>query len=244
MVGHLGSGPELRAALTAVCAEHDVRAGTLRGSGRLRGATLRQVGDEPGGWAPACELSGRLELLSLDGWIADDAGAPSLSLRAVLASSGRGAAAIVGGLLERATIDELTYAIDATDDLCLRTSAAGGPARIVAVEARSAGADAPEPVAAAATWADVVAASAAREEAPASEPAAPSAPEDDVQVAPGDLIDHPRFQRCTVYRVERDSEFVQVALKSGRVVRLSLDILQLTQVGVEGGQRVFQATVI
>jgi hypothetical protein len=55
---------------------------------------------------------------------------------------------------------------------------------------------------------------------------------------------HPRFQRCVVHRVEGSGEFVQVMLRNGRVVRLSLEVLRLTPQGVENGQRIFSATVL
>ena len=64
------------------------------------------------------------------------------------------------------------------------------------------------------------------------------------RIGPGDLIEHPRFKRCTVQRIEGDYEFIHVALKNGRVVRLSLDVVELTQSGTDGGQRVFIATIL
>jgi predicted DNA-binding protein with PD1-like motif len=93
------------------------------------------------------------------------------------------------------------------------------------------------------TWADV---------ASASQPAAPPRPsspepeprEEDVFLNAGDVILHPRFQRCVVHRVEGSGEFVQVMLRNGRVVRLSLEVLRLTPQGVENGQRIFAVTVL
>jgi predicted DNA-binding protein with PD1-like motif len=92
------------------------------------------------------------------------------------------------------------------------------------------------------TWGDVAAAS-----QPARRPPGPSAPEsieEDVSLNAGDVILHPRFQRCVVHRVEGSGEFVQVMLRNGRLVRLSLDVLRLTPNGVENGQRIFTATVL
>jgi predicted DNA-binding protein with PD1-like motif len=83
------------------------------------------------------------------------------------------------------------------------------------------------------TWADVAA---------AAKPAAPA--EEEVHLNAGDVILHPRFQRCVVHRVEGNGEFIQVQLKNGRVVRLSLDVLRLTPQGIENGQRVFAVTVL
>ncbi len=92
------------------------------------------------------------------------------------------------------------------------------------------------------TWAEVAAAS-----QPARRPPAASVPEshdEDVSLNAGDVILHPRFQRCVVHRVEGNGEFVQVTLRNGRVVRLSLEVLRLTPNGVENGQRIFTATVL
>jgi len=66
---------------------------------------------------------------------------------------------------------------------------------------------------------------------------------DYVEVEPGDYVDHPRFKRCKVARVEGDMEFVQVRLRNGNIVRLSLDIVRLVLVGSEDGHQVFQAII-
>jgi predicted DNA-binding protein with PD1-like motif len=93
------------------------------------------------------------------------------------------------------------------------------------------------------TWADVAAASQSAPPArPASEPT--DSHDEDVSLNAGDVIMHPRFQRCVVHRVEGNGEFVQVMLRNGRVVRLSLEVLRLTPQGIENGQRIFTATVL
>ena len=88
------------------------------------------------------------------------------------------------------------------------------------------------------TWAAVAAVSEARRPDPAGDH------EEDIHLNAGDVILHPRFQRCVVHRVEGGGEFVQVMLKNGRVVRLSLEVLRLTPKGIENGQRIFAATVL
>jgi len=87
------------------------------------------------------------------------------------------------------------------------------------------------------TWAAVAAVSGARPDPTADD-------EEDIHLNAGDVILHPRFQRCVVHRVEGGGEFVQVMLKNGRVVRLSLEVLRLTPKGMENGQRIFAATVL
>lgn len=94
------------------------------------------------------------------------------------------------------------------------------------------------PIGSAPSWAEVAASSGF------SEPREPEPLEEDVFLNAGDVIMHPRFQRCVVHRVEGNGEFVQVMLRNGRVVRLSLEVLRLTPQGIENGQRVFTATVL
>jgi hypothetical protein len=59
----------------------------------------------------------------------------------------------------------------------------------------------------------------------------------------GDVIEHPTFGRCAVERIEGDHEFAQVRLRNGRLVRLSLDVLQVVRDGQEGSQRRYRAIV-
>jgi predicted DNA-binding protein with PD1-like motif len=94
------------------------------------------------------------------------------------------------------------------------------------------------------TWAEVAAASQAARPAARPAPEPEPARDEEVLLNAGDVIMHPRFQRCVVHRVEGSGEFVQVMLRNGRVVRLSLEVLRLTPQGVENGQRIFSATVL
>jgi hypothetical protein len=65
---------------------------------------------------------------------------------------------------------------------------------------------------------------------------------EEVRVVAGDWIEHPKFGRCQVERVEGDYEFVSVRLRNQRLIRLSLDVLELLPVGEEpGGRRLFRA---
>ncbi len=86
------------------------------------------------------------------------------------------------------------------------------------------------------SWADVAAVSAA------AEPAGDPAPSDE-PLRPGDVIEHPKFGRCEVERIEGDAEFAQVRLRNQRLVRLSLDVLTLVRDGDEGKSRRFRAVM-
>ncbi len=87
-------------------------------------------------------------------------------------------------------------------------------------------------------WADVAAASAQKP------PAIENPPEDESLVTVGDVIEHAKLGRGEVQRLEGSGEFLHVRLSSGRLVRLSLDVLKLTLTGRDGKKRVFSATVI
>ncbi|HXU70119.1 MAG TPA: hypothetical protein VN947_12370, partial [Polyangia bacterium] len=58
---------------------------------------------------------------------------------------------------------------------------------------------------------------------------------------PGDFIDHPKFGRCAVERVDGDYEFVTARLRNQRLIRLSLDVLTLIFAGQENGKNIFRA---
>ena len=66
-------------------------------------------------------------------------------------------------------------------------------------------------------------------------------PSTEIHVRPGDFIDHPKFGRCAVERVDGDYEFVTARLRNQRLIRLSLDVLTLIPAGVEDGKNVFRA---
>lgn len=88
-------------------------------------------------------------------------------------------------------------------------------------------------------WGAVIAASAKRQTE--SEEAAEEEDPTDEPLRAGDVIDHPTFGRCAVERIEGAHEFAQVRLRNGRLVRLSLDVLQVVRDGQDGGQRRYRA---
>jgi predicted DNA-binding protein with PD1-like motif len=103
------------------------------------------------------------------------------------------------------------------------------------------------------SWSDVVAASERRAEAQMpvavavpdetdEEPMLPPPTDDAINVRPGDFIDHPKFGRVAVERVDGDMEFVTARLRNQRLIRLSLDVLTLIPAGqAEPGKNLFRA---
>lgn len=89
-----------------------------------------------------------------------------------------------------------------------------------------------------------------------TEPAAPPAPEPppsrhrgplslvesqpERSVSVGDLLDHPKFGRCEVQKTSVDDEFVTVRLRNNRLVRLSLEVLELKFDHEEEGHQIFE----
>ncbi len=88
------------------------------------------------------------------------------------------------------------------------------------------------------SWSDVVRASSQKS-------AAEKPPEEDdasLRIQTGDIIQHPVLGRCVVERIEGDHEFATVRRDSGRIVRLSLEVLRFRQTGAEGSRRLFRVT--
>ncbi len=105
----------------------------------------------------------------------------------------------------------------------------------------------PDPIAA---WAGAAARGAEPGEAGAAAAAPPQDEqeeeeelEDYVELEAGDIIEHPKFGRCVVERLEGAEEYVHVRLRNRNVVRLSLDIVTLELIGAEAGQQVFRARI-
>jgi predicted DNA-binding protein with PD1-like motif len=102
------------------------------------------------------------------------------------------------------------------------------------------------------SWSDVMAASERRVTHAPAGPAGPADLDDselpqpvpgapEVQVRPGDLIDHPKFGRVQVERVDGDNEFVSARLRNQRLIRLSLEVLTLIPAGQADGHNLFRA---
>lgn len=110
-------------------------------------------------------------------------------------------------------------------------------------------------------WAEVAAASAAIQRDPVELPMRPDRetrtgeedpPDMDeeeenagdyVDLEAGDIVEHPKFGRCRVERVEGEDEYVHVRLRNRNTVRLSLDVISLELIGSESGHQVFRARI-
>jgi len=223
LVGRLDPGTDLLAQLADLCRAHDVRAGAVRATGTISDVTVG-----------ARRLEGTAEIVSLQARLGDEVQAWA----ALATASGE----LVGGRLVAARVVACDVVVDTFDDLPV---AAAKPAPSFEAPART-------------SWQDVVAASAERQQRPPAPAAAPAAvrpasnfgagaddgapaENDQIVVRPGDFIDHPKFGRCAVERVDGDYEFVTARLRNQRLIRLSLDVLTLIPAGQEDGKNVFRA---
>jgi predicted DNA-binding protein with PD1-like motif len=185
----------------------------------VRAGELRATGTVEDATVGERRLAGPAEILSF-------AGVVKSGVQAAVSLAHGGA--VVGGKLGPARVVACDFVIDAYDDLpAEKAPSFEAPART--------------------SWSDVVAASERKAE-PAVRPAvnlpdSHNEPEhsDTVHVQAGDYIDHPKFGRCAVERVDGDMEFVTARLRNQRLIRLSLDVLTLIPAGQADGKNLFRA---
>ena len=204
--------------LADLCRAHDVRAGALRATGSVADATVG-----------ARRLDGNVEIVTLNG-------APRRGRRrwAALATA---AGELVGGRLVAARVVACDFVVDTFDDLpapSRRRPSRRPRAPRGATSSPPAGGRKSDPPPAPAVRPGLE-----LRHAPPTTPQPP--PAEPINVRPGDFIDHPKFGRCAVERVDGDYEFVTARLRNQRLIRLSLDVLTLIHAGEEDGKNVFRA---
>lgn len=252
VVGALDRGTDLFDGLRGACTRHGVRAGELRAVGALERIELRAFDQERRRWQPSRVLAGSLELLSLTGNVSEQAGSLVIAAHATLMRDRDAGMELLGGHVVAARVFSVEFVIETFDDLVLRRTENASLGLAVWTEAIGEPSETPPAPRAAVPAVPVIPVASPPDPfavEPPQRPAAPAAKprddreEHDIRLAAGDVIVHPRFRRCVVQRVEGDNEFVQVQLRNGRIVRLSLEILHLRPQGTENGQRVFEAEI-
>jgi predicted DNA-binding protein with PD1-like motif len=262
LIGRLDRGTDLLEGLAEVCRTHGVRAGELRALGALEQAVVGEYDQRTRAPRPPRRFDAQFEIVSLYGNVSEREGKLFVRAGVTLSRERDNGIELIGGQLVSGRVFAVEFVIETFDDLILRRmadAATGLPLWREAVSLATPGA--PAPVAAPApaaipfeapargrvvdekpSWQDVVAASAAAE-APTRElpDRVVSSGEEPAKAVPGDLIDHPKFGRLQVERVEGDYEFVSARLRNQRLIRLSLDVLTLTLVGHEDGRQLFRA---
>jgi uncharacterized protein len=257
LVGRLDRGADILAQLADVCRTHGVRAGEVRAVGALEEAVVGEWDQRTRVLKPPRRFDAAFEILTLAGTVGERDGHPSVHAWVSLSRERDNGIELIGGRLVAGRVFACEFVIDAFDDLALARAvepATGLP--LWDTHAAAALVPAPEAVAtptptptfdlpARTSWSDVMAASERRAEAPREvpEPDEPLPPvmSEQVPVRPGDFIDHPKFGRVQVERVDNDQEFVSARLRNQRLIRLSLEVLTLIPTGQENGRNLFRA---
>lgn len=252
LVGRLFRGTEIKEGLLEVCRRHGVRAGEVRAIGMLDGVTLVSYDPRARRWRPGRHFEDAFRIVSLSGNISLAEGGLALHLEVSVSRERDNGVEVLGGHLEAGRVFAVEFVVDAFDDLVLHRETDGDTGLALwsaPVVSQSRDEEAPaaasEPrfeAPAQVKWEHVVAAS-QRNPQPAPAPEPEPHGDEEVRVAPGDIIEHPKFGRCQVERVEGDYEFVSARLRNQRLIRLSLDVIRLRLAGSEGERRLFRAIV-
>jgi len=263
IVGRLERGEDLVDGVAAACRERGVRSGELRAYGMVEEAELREFDPRARGFRPSRRFASPLRIVHCAGHVSEQDGALHVEATCALSRELDNGIELLGGLLVRARVWAVEFVIDAFDDLLLQRSIDAATGLPLFREARALGqppvapAPAPTPRPAAIPFEAPARGHIAGDPAPAArEPSwtevaerSASAPPveklveepSDEPLRSGDVIEHPRFGRCEVERIEGDAEYAQVRLRNQRLVRLSLDVLQLVHAGNDGaGHRLFR----
>jgi predicted DNA-binding protein with PD1-like motif len=244
--------------IAEVCRAYQVRAAEVRAIGSLEQVVLCEYDQRARQYRPGRRFDAQFEIVNLAGNVSEKDGKLYVHAKTSLSRERDNGIELVGGQLQAGRVFAVEFVLDAFDDLILRRSPDAQTGLSLWREALSLGVEASaqapdEPPAkpyvpfdapAKTSWDDVMAASDAR---PAPPPPAiveeTVLPQEDVRVTAGDLIDHPKFGRCVVERVEGDYEFVSARLRNQRLIRLSLDVLTLVPAGEDAGKRLFKAVM-
>lgn len=253
LVLRAAEGEVLPDGLVEVLRQEGVVCGWLRASGVLADVALRAYGPEISGLGSPHVIAGPVQALAVEGAVGMADGAPSCSLRAVLArETDLGLETLAGEILSARTI-ALEIMVTAFDDLTLGRSldeAAG----VFMFDASSGGAQPrpasgrPAPVQPAPGWSAALEASATADRMPA--PRARSAPQTQSVPMPtrparpigvyldapvpeaGDVVDHFAFGRCDVLKSDGDRLHLKIH-KDGRIREIALEMLRVSRLSEE-----------
>jgi predicted DNA-binding protein with PD1-like motif len=267
LVLRVSAGEILPDALLALLGEEHVACGWLRASGVLTDVELHAFDAELGHPGSARRIAGPVQVLALESSIGLVAGAPSLSLRAVLArESDRGLETLAGEIVRARTV-ALEVLVTVLDDLSLERAldvAAGvsllspGPSPVArpAPAASAVSVPLPRPPAAASpagTWSRALEASTHADRDAGGQARSPAVavpmPQRPVRVekpgsdAPvpeaGDVVDHFAFGTCDVVKSDGDRLHLRIH-KDGRIREIALEMLRVTPLDADGTGRRFK----
>jgi predicted DNA-binding protein with PD1-like motif len=243
-------------ALLEILHQEGVACGWLHASGVLTDVALRAYGAELGALGSAHLIAGPVQAIAVDGFVGVADGAPTCSLRAVLARETDRGLETVGGEILSARVVALEVLVTALDDLALGRSLdeAAGVWMLSAPDATfqrrapaRAGASPATPA-----WSAALEASSDADRSPAPAPRVHSAPH--AQSAPiparpvrpgvdldgpvpeaGDVVDHFAFGRCDVLKSDGDRLHLKIH-KDGRIREIALEMLRVVRLPEEDGK--------
>jgi predicted DNA-binding protein with PD1-like motif len=266
LVGRLDRGVEALEALVEVCRERRVRTAEVRARGALESAQVAEFDQQGRVLKAARRFDSPIEVVQLLGHVSERAGRLHVEAHVSLSRERDNGVELLGGRLVAGRVFALEFVIDAFDDLLLRRGLdaktgleqwseaialeppgspdsphseerAPAPLPFDAPPPRTTShSPAPPPAPHAPSWEEVKTAS---EGAAIDDGLALT----EVLVSAGDVIEHPKFGRCEVERVEGDHEFVSARLRNQRLIRLSLDVMTLVPIGKEGARQLFRAVL-
>ena len=260
VIGRLDVGEDLLRGLLSVCKSRNVRCGLIQATGVLEKLTVAHYEPARKAMGRPLEFGGPLALLAATGTLSELGGKLELSLQVVASRQGDNGVEVLGGSCTSARVTVCEFVIEVLDDLLLRRSADHRTGLYVWTDALSAqGASSePEPAprepAPPLSGLQLMGPPALQEQlvvadapAMAEEPPEPEEEEEDqhepyrpVQI--GDVIMHQQFGPCLVQRVSVDQEYATVRREANkRLVRLSLEVLDLHFIKEEDDHQVFEA---
>jgi predicted DNA-binding protein with PD1-like motif len=118
VMGRIERGEEVVGALHDLARMERIDAGFVRGQGAVEGVELAAYDAAAGGYVWTGAVAGPAELVSLQGSVSLEGGAPDVRLWAVVSAPppGGGPAAVAAGLLLQARATYVEFAVDVLDD--------------------------------------------------------------------------------------------------------------------------------
>jgi predicted DNA-binding protein with PD1-like motif len=253
-VGRLDKGSDVLEALGEVCRNHNVRAAEIRAIGSLDQVVLAEYDQRARQYKPSRRFDAQFEIANLQGNVSEKEGKLFVHAHISLSRERDNGIELLGGHMLSGRVFAVEFVMDVFDDLILRRAVDAQTGLSLYREAISLAPASEQQVAepevkpmmpfdapAKTSWNDVMAASSPTPQTVDEPEAEPELPQEEVRVAPGDLIDHPKFGRCIVERIEGDYEFVSARLRNQRLIRLSLDVLTLVPAGEDDGKKLYKA---
>ena len=253
IVGQLEPGEELIHGLLSVCGSRNVRCGLIRASGVLEELSVVHYEPPRKAMGEPVRFRGPMSLVWASGSLSELGGKLDLRLQVVVSRQRDNGIEMLGGDCSGARVTSCEFVIEALDDLLLRRSADRRTGLYQWSDVISAlppeAPPKPPPAAnfeAPASPAEIV--ERAPEVTPEPEPPPPEPEPEPEELEPfravqaGDKILHAQFGECIVQRVSVDHEYATVRREANkRLVRLSLEVLDLHYQHEEDGHQVFEA---